>query len=373
MRKEQQIPFVDHGSIFPFYSLNRNEIKWEDYLYILTPCQMKNGMWFKRDDMFAPLGYGGINGSKCRQAIWLIKEFDRLNKEKEKEKYILSGTSVHSPQLAMGSVIAMYYGYKSLHVLGSTKANTALKNDMVKIASWFKAEWDIINIGYNHNIQMRVQYLKDNYFKDSYFLHYGITLPLDNNTPEDIYNFYKNGAIQVQNISEDIENLIVPLGSANSAISILTGLFLYPKKNLKNVYLIGVGPSKIDFLFERLNIIKKYLKINCTNFIKHFGRKTMFDIIDKNSQNYNLYFYDLHSMKYVTYADKIIEHWDDIILHYTYEAKIMKFLKEKLPELLNEKSLFWIVGGQIHIDRMDYLKPILGEYPTKMNIWQEPK
>lgn len=369
MKKEQQIPFVDHGSVFPKFSLNRDEVRWEDFLHELTPCQIKNGVWFKRDDMFAPLGYGGINGSKCRQAIWLMKEFAN----KGKGEYLLSGTSVHSPQLAMGSAIAMHFGYKSLHVLGSTKAETALKNDMVKIASWFGAEWDIINIGYNHNLQLRVQYLVDSYFKEDYFLHYGITLSLEDNTSETIFNFHENGAYQVQNIPDDIENLIIPFGSANSATSILTGLFLYPKKNLKNIYLIGVGPSKIDFLFERLNVIKKHLGINCTNFVKHFGRKTMFDNVDKNNQYYNLYYHDLHGMKYVTYAEHIIEHWDDIIMHSTYEAKVMKYLKEKLPELLNEKSLFWIVGGQLYIERMEFLKPILGEYPTKMNIWQEPK
>ena len=29
-------------------------------------------MWWKRDDLFAPLGTGNINGSKLRQLIWVL-------------------------------------------------------------------------------------------------------------------------------------------------------------------------------------------------------------------------------------------------------------------------------------------------------------
>ena len=39
----------------------------EDHLLDLTPVENIGGMWWKREDKFAPLGYGGINGSKLRQ------------------------------------------------------------------------------------------------------------------------------------------------------------------------------------------------------------------------------------------------------------------------------------------------------------------
>ena len=58
-------------SIFKTLSTDRKVVKWEDYLRHLTPVENHQGVWFKREDYFAPLGYGGPNGSKMRQLIWL--------------------------------------------------------------------------------------------------------------------------------------------------------------------------------------------------------------------------------------------------------------------------------------------------------------
>jgi len=38
-----------------------------------TPVEKIGALWFKREDKFVPLGYGGINGSK-RVCVWLISE-----------------------------------------------------------------------------------------------------------------------------------------------------------------------------------------------------------------------------------------------------------------------------------------------------------
>ena len=70
-------------TIFDILSLDRNLVHWEDYLYKHTPCELvvnpetNQQVWFKREDYFAPLsnyvnGQQGINGSKLRQAIWLM-------------------------------------------------------------------------------------------------------------------------------------------------------------------------------------------------------------------------------------------------------------------------------------------------------------
>ena len=50
-------------------NLGRSETCWEETLYDLTPIDEVNGLRFKREDKYAPLGYGCINGSKLRQLI----------------------------------------------------------------------------------------------------------------------------------------------------------------------------------------------------------------------------------------------------------------------------------------------------------------
>ena len=55
-------------------SIDRNLVHWEDHILDLSPVEKIGGLWFKREDKFAPLGYGGINGSKLRVCIWLIDQ-----------------------------------------------------------------------------------------------------------------------------------------------------------------------------------------------------------------------------------------------------------------------------------------------------------
>lgn len=117
-----------NGTIFPILSISRDEIKWDDYLYELTPVQKVGRLYFKRDDHFAPLGYGGINGSKLRQAIWLVKNYI----DGGGSKTIYSGASVKSPQLPMTSAVATHFGLKSKHVIGATNQKQPLSMKMLR-------------------------------------------------------------------------------------------------------------------------------------------------------------------------------------------------------------------------------------------------
>jgi hypothetical protein len=47
-------------------------MSWAEKLYDITSVESIGGMWWKRDDLFAPLGTGNINGSKLRQLIWVL-------------------------------------------------------------------------------------------------------------------------------------------------------------------------------------------------------------------------------------------------------------------------------------------------------------
>lgn len=57
-----------NNSIFPVQSLVREKCRWDEYLDVLTPVyNAASGRRYKREDCFAPLGYGGINGSN-----WIV-------------------------------------------------------------------------------------------------------------------------------------------------------------------------------------------------------------------------------------------------------------------------------------------------------------
>jgi 1-aminocyclopropane-1-carboxylate deaminase/D-cysteine desulfhydrase-like pyridoxal-dependent ACC family enzyme len=348
---------IFYKSIFPVFSILPDEISWEQYLYDLTPVEKVGDMFFKREDYFAPLGYGGINGSKLRQAIWIVNEQYEKNDGKS---VLISGASIKSPQLCMSSAVASHFGYKSVHVIGATRPDTCMKRKMVEMATWFGAEFIFLKVGYNPVLQSKVDSMVKS---DSKFfkLNYGITL-CDSSTPEQITLFHFTGANQVKNIPDHIENLIVPFGSGNSAISILYGLSKFKPKNLKNVYLMGIGPNKLEFLNKRLKLISEYDEVNALNFELTFESDKLNLKPDLNP--YKLHYLDIHSIPKYDYQNEVKFKYEDIIFHPTYEGKMMDYLTINRPDLINENTMFWIVGSEPSIKNMGDIKHELGEVPT---------
>src|SRR3990167_11518181 len=102
-------------------------ISLTDKLTEITPVEDHEGLWFKREDKFAPLGYGGINGSKLRQLIWML--------ERHEEKVILSAANPRSPQVIMGSVLAALQGRQFVQFLGAHSKERALEFPNVEAAA----------------------------------------------------------------------------------------------------------------------------------------------------------------------------------------------------------------------------------------------
>lgn len=315
------------ASIFPEFSINRSVVDWSQYLYELTPFEQVEGVWFKREDKFAPLGYGGINGSKLRQCIYLI---DKYVKETKNPTGILSGASVKSPQLSMSTAVAKHYGLESIQVIGATKPETAMLHENVAIAAHLGAKFVITSVAYNPVLQKKVVELQKTY-PDYFKLEYGISV---SGSAKDIEAFHRIGAEQVKNFPDEVENLVIPTGSANSAISILYGLALYPPKNLKTIYLVLIGPNKTDFMQERLERIAKVAGIQ--------------DIYGE----YEYKGFDLHGTGYASYGDEMPESHSDITFHPTYEGKCWRYLKANAPELLTDKTCLWIVGSKPKLENM---------------------
>lgn len=61
-------------------------------LHYLTPVQQVDGMLFKREDLYTPLGAGEVNGGKLRQCMLLV---NKIHREYEG---LVTCCSIHSPQ-----------------------------------------------------------------------------------------------------------------------------------------------------------------------------------------------------------------------------------------------------------------------------------
>lgn len=305
-------------------------MRWIDTIYDLTPIELFDGMYFKRDDKFAPLGLGDINGAKLRQCIWLVDGW-----VKQGCKGVVSGSVSQSPQHAFISEICKHYRIGCVI--------TYSKKDIEKSPYLFRAK----------RLGAKMLYSKVGYAKtlgalakktlevlpNHEFLETNITLEENCNSWSRIRDFHAVGAEQVKNIPDNITTLVMPCGSCNSSTSILYGLIKYPKPNIKTIVLMGIGNHgsyNIEYIEHRL---------------KHISDKTdgMFDwsFEGKEGFRHKMRYENLNGTGYCDYSDTFNEKAGSIYFHPRYEGKCIRYFKQYMKDLWNEKTLFWIVGGNI--------------------------
>lgn len=300
-------------SIFKTLSLDRQVIKWENHLAELTPFENHQGMWLKREDKFAPLGYGGPNGSKMRQLIWAMA------RERGGKTHVLTGASIQSPQLSMSAIVGAHFGLRARQVVYS-KASTILKHTNPRIAAGFGAVFEFASGPYNPILQRKVAELRQ---ATSLVVEYGITLDHKKHPAEDVLKFHEVGANQVRNLPTEVERLIMPAGSCNSLTSVILGLSRN-SKNLKELFTLGIGPDKQGWMKERLAIMG----------------------VDIRALPFKWNHFSLHDSGYSKYSDHFNgEHCYGVQLHNTYEAKMWRWLRENNQLQFDGKTCFWIVGG----------------------------
>lgn len=355
-------------SIFERKALHHTEVDWGEYLNELTPVEPAGELLFKREDRFAPLGYGGINGAKLRQLIHLVGRYRAAGGRAG----LLTGASVLSPQLPMAAAVAQHYGLPSTLVLGSTNAESAIKRDMVRMAAWFGARFDYgSRVAYNPVLQDRCKRLVGEAYREHFYLEYGITCDHRLHAPADVLAFHAVGARQVDNLPDTVTDLVVPAGSCNSCTSILHGLVQNPKPNLRNIYLVGIGPSKLDLINARLRIFEELTGVAYRGAFE-CGFDTDADMLAVNrdlfparTALYNLHYYDLHGTGQVQYDQPQPYSYGGIDFHPTYEGKVMNWLMRTHPELVRPTTLVWIVGSQPSLHVMEpYLRAAKGACPT---------
>lgn len=305
-------------SIFNTFSLDRSVSRWEESLGVLTPWENLDGIWHKREDFFAPLGYGGPNGSKMRQLIHY------MNRRRAGKTHVLTGASIQSPQLSMSAIVGAHFGLPSRQVVYS-KPETVLRHTNPLVAAGFGASFEYATGPYNPILQRRVLDLKR---EDSLVVEYGITVDHKTNPVDEVRKFHEVGARQVSNMPDQVEKLIVPAGSCNSLTSALLGLSR-DSKNLKTLFTIGIGPDKRGWARERLTLMG--VDVDRLPFAwKHFS---------------------LHDTGYSKYTDHFKgEGFNGVSYHPTYEAKCVRWLRANGGWTQDNKTGFWIVGSAPNVD-----------------------
>lgn len=340
-------------TIFVNQSLDRHRVDWTEKLELLTPVELHGGVHVKREDLFAPLGDGGINGSKLRGCIYML---ERRSRDAE---VIVTGASVKSPQHSMTAAVCRHLGMRSIHVIGATKPKSAMERPQVRMAARFGAQFDIINVAYNPNLQRRVADLQYNLeFEGTPVANmpYGISPEPGQET----YEFHRLGGLQTANLP-DVSTLIVPAGSCNTLASILMGLQDKRPAKLKRIVTVGIGPDRTRWLWDRLETL------GVRDGYRYHGPASSVLKRDPVQRNYlELVHLDPHGEGFSDYQGEMKENLGDLVLHPTYEGKVARYIKKFYPHLLCEDSCFWVVGGPASEAAMERHFPF---NPKELPLW----
>ncbi len=326
------------NSVFDIQSIDRNRVKWEHYLLKPTPVQKIGDLWFKREDYFAPLGYGSINGSKLRQCIWIVNGWVKT----KPLRGVISGSVAGSPQHPFIASICNHYGLGCLILTGTSDP---LKHKNMELASKVGAKFHKVNIGYARALQSKAFQLKEK-LPDHEVLETNITLDERLNPAGMIENFHRIGAHQVDNIPEHIETLVIPCGSCNSVVSVLYGIHLFKPKGLKRIVLVGIGNNgsfNLEYIPNRLRIIGKVLNedVNAT-FNYCFSSSGSAGGIKVDHVNPN-------GEGFCGYEDWMPYQYGELELHPRYEGKCFNYFqayKDKFSYIFQDTTLFWVVGSE---------------------------
>ncbi len=348
------------ATIFKTCSLDRKRVRWENYLRQLTPVEKVDGLWLKREDYFAPLGPGRINGSKLRQLIWLVNEA-RLTGAKT----VVGGAVSGSPQHPMLAAVAAHYELQAI-VLSGTR--DAVKYPTLAQAVAYGATLLPSTCGYAKTLEAyALRYAART--PNCWVLETNITVDLRRNSAARVEAFHAVGAHQTSNLPEDVETLVVPAGSCNSVTSVLYGLHQKRPRALRRVVLMGIGAmgsSNPAGVYDRLKVIEDALGPSYAGQIRGMYRPRFIHDYGKEPQGlrYTSGALDLIHVNvnngcgacprcaggFTRYADMLPYTWGGVAMHPRYEGKCWNFL-DAHPSLRRQilgrgPTAFWIVGGE---------------------------
>lgn len=281
--------------------------------YDLTPVEFIEGVFFKRDDLFAPFGDSSVNGGKLRQGAYLIASAKECGYSR-----ILTGCSLISPQAPMIAAAAQYFGMSCRVLYGGTRMELIENRHMPRLALHYGASISIAKSGRANVLLHEARKLQS---CGDFIVQYG----MNSKDPKHLAAFYESTAAQVQNLPDELDKLIVSVGSGITVSGILYGLQKYNKK-VKQVVLVGLAPNREKKIRQRLADLSLHTGVNCWN------SKFKYEDIFADGIVYEKRFENVRCGK--------------IEFHGHYEAKTYLWFQENQKLFENQKVCFWIIGAE---------------------------
>jgi len=282
----------------------------------ISPVQEQGGVFYKRDDLFAPFGPGGLNGGKCRQTFHLIQQNWKFLQDEFGSK-IITTSSVYSTSGAILAAYAHRLKLNAILAVGGTKLDTIDKHHMMRLAKAYGCDVRIVcGTGMAGPLKKRLTEICDT---EKVF-----NAVFSNNVEGDQGAILDPISAQVVNLPDDLDNLVVPVGTGIHLLAIMRGLKQHGK-TVKRIIGCHVGPDrrkKIDGYLSPLE-----------------WQNPTYDMVPLNLKT--------------SYAKPCIEQMPDgDPLDEIYEAKTHVWMRENL-DLKNEKTLLWIVGRRPSVEETD--------------------
>ncbi len=290
----------------------------------VTPIDFCNKVFYKRDDLYTPFGDDHVNGGKVRQAVQLFDEIHDDIRDNHNGG-VVTASSVHSPQSAIIAKVAQEHGFKCIIAVGGTKPDTLYNHHIMRLSKFYGADIEIV-AGHGMTSAIDAGAKKKIIALNGYKL-IKFAISLESN-PEAIFDGVTD---QVANIPDELDNLIIPVGSGIQFAGIIRGLKKYNKK-VKRI--VGVA------FCDRTKSINAHLdRFKYENFPEE-------EVIDFDD-------YEIVLTKY-PYSKSIWESFDGVVLDDIYEGKAHKWMRENI-DTEKEKTLFWIVGRRFTKEEVDSL------------------
>jgi len=285
----------DFSKAFPAHVLTR------------TPVQFIKGIWYKRDDMYTPYGVEDVSGGKVRQAIRLL--YPLRNVLKEHSNGVVTHTQVHSTTGAIIARVCKDLNIPCVICIGGSSPETIDNHHMMRYAKWLGADVrNVCGTGMHGPVLARMREIaKTEKLYDAVFTH-----NIENREDAIIDGIER----QVGNLPNQLDQLVVPVGSGVHFAAILRGIHRY-KISVGKVIGLCVGPKRTENINKWVNPMA----------------------------GYPLPEYDLHCLNTV-YGKPLVEKIaDGTILDDLYEAKAHKWMRENLD--INKSTCFWVVGRRL--------------------------
>lgn len=278
----------------------------------ITPVQHIGDYYFKRDDLFMPFDFSPVNGSKLRQGMLLCeKNIDYV------QNGIYTGTSIHSPQAVISASIARFYGVPCTIVYGGTNESSLRQNRYAQLCAHLGAKIELCKVGYTTAVSARAGELA----KERGGLNIKYGFDLRNNL--DV--FLESVAEQVYNIPDNLDYLVITIGSAITAVGVLLGIEKYGKK-VHNVVGVGCAPNRLQKMQEYAEMIRAKTGVSIP-----LGLLSYQDCYNR--------------LKGYKYEDTQRASYGGITFHPRYEAKTFNFMTKYLSR--SARTLMWVTGHDI--------------------------